>query len=87
MSTPQRSSAFWIVWILVIVLAIAHQDVWYWGDRTLAFGFIPIGLLYHVMFSLACGVVWALAVKFAWPRHIEEWADEFDDSSGGGAGS
>ena len=27
-----------------------------------------------------------LAVKFAWPRHIEAWADEFDEP-GDGAGS
>jgi len=42
------------------------------------FGFLPIGLLYHAIFSLAAGALWACAVKFAWPTHIEEWADEFD---------
>ena len=67
-----------VVWIIVVLLAILHQDFWWWDDRTLVFGFMPIGLFYHALFSLACGVTWWLAVKFAWPEHIEEWADEFE---------
>ena len=74
-----------MVWALVVLLLIGHQDVWFWNDTTLVLGFIPIGLFYHVMFSLACGGVWALAVVFAWPTHIEEWADEFDHQEGGGS--
>lgn len=64
------------VWAVVVLLAILHQDVWFWGDQTLVLGFMPIGLFYHAMFSLACGGVWALAVKFAWPVHLEAWAEE-----------
>lgn len=67
-----------IVWILVIALFVLHHDFWYWEDTTLLFGFMPIGLFYHAMYSLAAGFVWFLAVKFAWPRHIEAWADELD---------
>jgi hypothetical protein len=65
-----------IVWVLVVVLAIVHFDFWYWNDRTLLFGFLPVGLGFHAGFSLACGFVWLLAVKFAWPSEIEDWAED-----------
>ena len=64
------------VWILVILLGILHYDFWYWSDRSLLFGFLPIGLAYHAVFSLACGIVWFLAIRFAWPAELEAWADE-----------
>ena len=76
--TQKRSFMFYVVWILVVVLAIVHQDFWNWDNRTLIFGFMPIGLLYHALFSVSCATLWALAIKFAWPDHIEAWADEFE---------
>ncbi len=87
MSKRHRTGMFWVVWGIVLVLAIIHQDFWYWDDRTLVFGFLPIGLFYHALLSVACAVTWALAVKFAWPHHIEEWADEFENESDDGAAS
>jgi len=74
-----------IVWMLVVVLAIVHFDFWYWSDRTLLFGFLPIGLGFHAGFSLACGFVWLLAVRFAWPSELEAWADEGAAGGPGGA--
>ncbi len=68
------------VWVLVAVLAVLHYDFWYWDDRTLVFGFLPIGLAYHALYSLAAGLVWYLAVRFAWPEELEAWADETDTS-------
>ena len=44
------------------------------------FGFLPIGLAYHALFSLAAGLVWYLAVRFAWPAELEAWADQGDSS-------
>lgn len=67
-----------IVWLLVIILAILHQDFWLWDNRSVVFGFMPIGLMYHAMFSIAAAAVWFMAVKFAWPTEIEEWADQSD---------
>jgi hypothetical protein len=60
-----------LVWILVLVLVILHQDNWNWDDGTLVFGFIPIGLAYHACISMAAGVVWFLATKFCWPTELE----------------
>lgn len=80
MSTPGRSRGWWIIAGLVVALTILHQDVWLWGDRTLVFGVVPIGLAYHASFSVAAALVWALAVKIAWPRHIEQWADDVQEA-------
>lgn len=67
-----------LVWGLVLVLAFLHYDFWYWDDRSLVFGFMPVGLAYHACFSLAAGLVWFLAVRFAWPSDLEAWADELE---------
>ena len=61
-----------LVYGLVILLAILHQDFWYWNDPTLVFGFMPVGLAYHALFSLCAAGVWALAVKYAWPATLDE---------------
>ena len=66
----------WVVYSMVVVLAILHQDFWNWDNATLVLGFLPMGLAYHMLFSVLAAVVWALAVKFAWPSHVEAWADE-----------
>lgn len=76
----------WFVGLLAVALFVLHQDFWWWDNRSLVLGFLPIGLFYHAVFSLAAGGVWALANKFAWPEHIEEWAevDQGDPSDEGG---
>ncbi len=69
-----------VIFIVAIVMALLHQDSWFWDNRALVLGFLPIGLFYHACFSVAAGVLWACTVKFAWPDKIEAWADEFDDA-------
>jgi len=88
MSSSPRSSGRAFVWLLALALFLVHQDFWFWGSKTLVLGFLPIGLFYHAMFSLAAGAVWALAVKLAWPSEIEAWADgvEPDTATEGGQG-
>jgi hypothetical protein len=73
--TSKRSSSTWI-WVAFWVLFVLHQDVWFWGDRTLVLGVVPIGLVYHVCFSFAAAGLWLAATRLAWPAHIEAWADE-----------
>ena len=80
-TTDKSNSAARYVWIAAIVLLILHQDFWYWDDRTLVLGFLPIGLAYHVLHSIVAACLWACAIKFAWPRHVEIWA-EADDEEG-----
>ena len=38
----------------------------------LVFGFLPIGLFYHAVFTAACSIVLWLLVKYAWPAHLDD---------------
>lgn len=61
-----------IVFGLLILLAILHQDFWWWNSiEPLVFGFIPIGLAYHIGVSITAGILWALAVHYCWPRDVD----------------
>ena len=56
-----------LVWSLVALLVVLHQDVWLWGDDRLLFGFLPVTLGYQACISLGASLVWLLAVNVAWP--------------------
>ncbi len=71
------------IWVIFVVLCIVHQDVWFWHDRTLVFGFIPVGLAYHAGISLAAVTLWTMAIRWAWPSEVEAWADELDGDTPG----
>ena len=70
--------------IVVIIAAIAlfflHQDFWLWNDGRLLWGFMPAGLAYHAVYSIGTGILWALAVIYAWPRTID---DQLSDEAAG----
>lgn len=72
-STPRTRRVILAGFLLLFVL---HQDFWAWGDRRLVWGFLPLGLFYHAMFSVAAGLLWALANHYAWPDALERWANE-----------
>jgi hypothetical protein len=57
----------WLV-LLVAVVYVLHQDVWYWTTaRPIVFGVLPIGLAYHVGYSIGvAGVMWIL-VRASFP--------------------
>ena len=73
-----------LVIVLIIALLILHQDNWFWNDGTLVFGFMPIGLFYHALLSLAAGITWLLAATFCWPPALDA---PVDAAQAGGAGS
>ena len=62
----------YVVWGLVVLLAILHQDVWFWDDKTLLFGFLPITLGYHACISICAAITWYLATLYCWPEEIAE---------------
>jgi hypothetical protein len=65
----------WFLALLVIVLYVLHQDVWFWRTaQPLVFGFLPVGLFYHVCYTLAVIGLMGLLVKLAWPSHLEREA-------------
>ena len=68
MSNEQSKGPRNIIWLAVILLVILHQDFWFWDTyEPLVFGFMPIGLAYHVGISIAASIVWFLATKFCFP--------------------
>ena len=58
---------------LVTALYVLHQDFWFWRTATpMLFGFIPIGLSYHALFTVAVSALMWMLVKYAWPSHLEQ---------------
>jgi len=55
----------WIWFLPIVVLAILHQDNWWWKSTHLVAGFVPIGLAWHAMISLGAGLGWWLVILFA----------------------
>ena len=73
-----------VIWLLVALLIIFHQDFWNWeSDDRVVWG-LPIGLMYHVGLSLAAALVWALACRFAWPADLDELDGKMPESSSTG---
>ncbi len=66
----------WVWYIPIVALAVLHQDNWWWDDKTLVFGFMPVGLFWHALISLAAGLSWGLVVLFAWPHELDEIEEE-----------
>lgn len=61
---------------MIVVLYALHQDFWFWRTaRPLLFGFLPVGIWYHLCFTLAVSFVMWLLIQQAWPAHLEK---EFD---------
>ncbi len=62
----------WLLILCVLGLYFLHQDFWNWNKASpLVFGFLPVGLFYHVGYSLAAALLMWLLVTFAWPAHLE----------------
>jgi len=63
--------------IAVTALYLLHQDLWFWrASRPLILGFLPIGLFYHVCYTLVISVLMWMLIKHAWPSHLEEVGQE-----------
>jgi hypothetical protein len=75
MGLDRRAVGRGILVLSLPVLYVLHQDAWNWSAaRPLVFGLFPIGLFYHVCYSLAAAAVMALVVKYGWPDHLEQSA-------------
>ena len=64
--------------IVFLILMVLHQDFWNWDNSDLVFGIMPVALAYHAAYSMVVATFWALVIRFAWPKDIEEWADGKD---------
>ncbi len=70
----------WIWFLPIVVLAVLHQDNWWWESTDLVMGFVPIGLAWHAMISLGAGLGWWLVILFAWPTFVDE-VEEADSAT------
>ncbi len=62
--------------VAIIALYLLHQDFWFWRAATpIVFGFLPIGLFYHLCYTLVISALMWLLVKQTWPSYLEEQAD------------
>ncbi|HEX9941204.1 MAG TPA: DUF3311 domain-containing protein [Thermoanaerobaculia bacterium] len=66
----EKNAWRWPLYAALLVLYLLHNDLWLWNDATLVFG-LPVGLVYHVGFSIAASIVLTLLVLKAWPDHLE----------------
>ena len=64
-----------LFWIVFAALVILHHDWWFWTDDRLAFGFVPVGLGYHMLVSLAAAALWGWAVFGVWPEIFAEQSE------------
>jgi len=68
------------VYLLLVLLGVLHQDFWFWDDPTLLLGFLPVGLAYHSLYSIAAGAAWWLVLRYAWPEDAEAFAEGRDET-------
>lgn len=62
---------------LLLIYYALHQDFWNWtAARPLVFGFLPVGLFYHAVYTVGAAAVMAFLVKRAWPETLEKWAEK-----------
>ncbi len=55
-----------VIGVVLLVLIVLHQDFWNWDDATLVFGFMPIGLFYHAVYSLVAAAFWGVVIMVEW---------------------
>ena len=51
------------IFAAALVLAVLHHDVWFFHDSRLVFGFVPIGLFWHALYSVLAALLWWVAVE------------------------
>jgi len=60
--------------LLVAGVYVLHQDFWNWQRiEPLLFGFLPVGLAYHLGYSMLAALMMVVLVRFAWPVHLEKY--------------
>lgn len=72
--------------LLVLVVYLLHQDFWNWSKaEPMVLGFLPVGLAYHVVYSLVASLTMYLLVRFAWPEFANSTPRANTPSQGGRA--
>lgn len=69
-STPSGGVQRPILYALLALFVLLHNDLWWWDDATFVLG-LPIALTYHLGYCLAAMALMALMIRFAWPSVID----------------
>lgn len=68
----------------VAALYLLHQDLWFWRTaEPVIFGFLPIGIAYHALYTIAVSALMWCLVTWAWPGHLEELAEQHPEEEAG----
>lgn len=57
-----KSSIKWVLYCLLVLLFLLHNDFWFWETPRLVLG-LPVGLLYHIAYCLVATLLMAAFVK------------------------
>lgn len=68
--SPANPAKKRIAYLAIAALALLHHDFWFWDDTTLVFGFVPVGLAYHALYSVVAGLLWYVVFSWAWPSEV-----------------
>ncbi|MBL8889281.1 MAG: hypothetical protein JNL67_04835 [Planctomycetaceae bacterium] len=60
------------IWLALVVLLLLHHDFWFWDSSYLVGGFMPIGLAYHVAYSIAVTITWVVLTSKFWPADLSQ---------------
>lgn len=60
-----KTTLRWVLYSLLLVLFILHNDFWFWGTPQIVLG-LPVGLLYHIVFCFVASLLMFSLVKFVW---------------------
>jgi hypothetical protein len=63
-----------LAWGFVLLVTALHMDFCWWDSTAVVLGFVPLTLAYQVGITIAAALAWALVMRHAWPREVEEWA-------------
>ena len=74
----------WVATSWIVVLVVLHKDSWFWTDKTLVFGFLPIGLAYHAGYTILAAITMWAFTRLIWPKQLEELEREQPGAGGGG---
>ena len=59
-------------------MIVLHQDWWNWHSvRPFILG-LPVGLWYHVLYTLCAAALMAFLVRYLWPQDIDDSGDSDD---------
>lgn len=64
----------WILYLLLILIYLLHNDLWFWHNPGIVLG-LPVGLLYHILYCVFSSFVLYILVKSAWPKYLQESKD------------